>query len=257
MPSPIPGMNPSIERNDVWEGFRQCAITYMGELLTPLVGKNYIVDVETRLYMHELSADERTFTCKSDESVSEAVRKNTQSAAMLIQAPLRLPFPAVATERYSWLEIRDRNLRRIVTAIELMSPTNKKSPDREEYLVKRTQYMDAAIHLVEIDLLRAGLRSWPPVIPFCDYCVLVCRAKQLDSAEFWPIQLHERLPLIPIPLSAPDQDVALDLQALLNRVYDAADYENWIYADPPDPPLSTEDQRWASTLIASAPGGTA
>jgi Protein of unknown function (DUF4058) len=257
MSNAFPGMDPYLECSDVWEGFHQRAITYLGEMLTPLVGRNYIVDVETRLYLHELSAEERNYFGKSDVSVTQGVRKHPESAGSTIQAPQQLPFPAVETERYSWLEIRDRDNRRIVTAIEILSPTNKKSPDRDEYLMKRTRYFDGAIHFVEIDLLRSGTRPWPPVIPKCDYYVLLCRARDMKSAGFWPIQLRERLPVIPVPLSAPDADVAIDLQALLSRVHDAADYSNWIYGKSPEPPLSSEDQEWATSLIEKARAGAA
>ena len=69
MPSPFPGMNPYLERSEVWEGFHQRLITHMGDQLAAMVGDSYIVDVETRLYLHELSADERRFVGRSDVSV--------------------------------------------------------------------------------------------------------------------------------------------------------------------------------------------
>ena len=40
----------------------------------------------------------------------------------------------------------------------------------------------------------------------------------------WPLSLRDRLPVVPIPLNPPDADITLDLQAVLQRVYDAADY---------------------------------
>ena len=46
-------------------------------------------------------------------------------------------------------------------------------------------------------------------------------------------------------MSAPDPDVLFDLQALLHRVYDAADYGKYIYGETPQPPLIPADEAWA------------
>ncbi len=46
---------------------------------------------------------------------------------------------------------------RVVTAIELLSPSNKlPGPDRLAYLRKGQAYLEAGVNLVEIDLVRAG-----------------------------------------------------------------------------------------------------
>jgi hypothetical protein len=68
------------------------------------------------------------------------------------------------------VEIRDRRDRRVVTAIEILSPTNKASgPNRDSYLAKRRELLGSTTHFVEIDLRRGGQR--PPLenLPDCDY----------------------------------------------------------------------------------------
>jgi hypothetical protein len=60
------------------------------------------------------------------------------------------------------------------------------------------------------------------------------------------------LPTIPIPLRSPDADAALDLQAVLQRVYDAAGYRHYIYEGTPKPPPAGADQTWAEELARSA-----
>ena len=40
--------------------------------------------------------------------------------------------------------------------------------------------------------------------PECDYSVMVSRAEKRRAADFWPIRLRDRLPVIPIPLRPPD-----------------------------------------------------
>jgi hypothetical protein len=60
------------------------------------------------------------------------------------------------------------------------------------------------------------------------------------------------LPTIPIPLRSPDADAALDLQAVLRRVYDAAGYRHYIYEGAPQPPSAGADQTWAEELARCA-----
>jgi hypothetical protein len=64
--------------------------------------------------------------------------------------PVRIPQVTV--------EIRDAASRELVTAIEILSPTNKRADGLEEYLSKRRHVLLSQAHLVEIDLLRKGRR---------------------------------------------------------------------------------------------------
>jgi len=66
----------------------------------------------------------------------------------------------------------------------------------------------------------------------------------------WPINIHDRLPVIPIPLKDPDENVVVDLQAVFERVYDGAYYEDDIYTFAPQPPLTPEQQARAAELMA-------
>jgi hypothetical protein len=244
-------MNPYLEQEDTWEDFHQNFITRAQELLSGQVGPNYLVKIEVRLYLHELSAEERRYFGRADVGVTTPPPPGiTGAAAAVVTAPLQLELPAVDVERQSFLEIRDRRNRRVVTVLELLSPTNKTAgSDRAAYLGKRRQLLAAPTHLVEIDLRRGGARPQPPDLPACAYYVLVSRYADRPKVDFWPIGLRERLPVVPIPLLPPDADVLLDLQALLDRVYDAANYGKYIYDETPQPPLSAADAAWARQFV--------
>ena len=253
MPSPFPGMNPFLEQSDTWEDFHGDYIIRLRELLSGMVGANYYVKIEVRLYLHERSAEERRYFGKSDAGVTVSGRPSSAvNASQVLDAPLRLPVAAVEEERHRFLEIHDRRNRRVITVIELLSPTNKKpGPDRDDYLMKRGQILASSVHLVEIDLRRGGQRPGPPELPMCDYYVLVSKAGEREHPGLgvWPIRLEDRLPLVPIPLSDPDPAVDLDLQAVLNQSYDAAKYESYIYQEEPEPPLSLDQLEWARQFI--------
>jgi hypothetical protein len=163
----------------------------------------------------------------------------------------------VDVERFSYLEIHDRTTRQPITVVDLLCPSSKQAGGyRDTYLLKRGAFLARELHLVEIDLLRGGPRLPWVGMPSCDYFALVSRAGQRPYANFWPIQLRDRLPIIPIPLREGDADARLDLQQLLHRIYDSASYELWIYRGLPHPPLSPEDAAWASQFVPR-PGGTA
>jgi hypothetical protein len=87
-------------------------------------------------------------------------------------------------------------------------------------------------------------------LPQCDYYVMVSRCEERPRVDLWPIRLRERLPQIPIPLRHDDPDASVDLQPLLDAVYDAAGYEDYIYRGTPQPPLHPEDATWAQERIS-------
>jgi hypothetical protein len=248
-------MNPYLEQNDTGEDFHQSFITRARDVISPQLGTNYLVKIEVRLYLHELSAADRRYFGRADVGVTEPEREASGSAAAgVVAAPVQLVWPEVEVERHSSLEIRDRRSRRLVTVLELLSPTIKNpGPDRDDYLRKRSRVTAGRTHLVEIDLRRGGQRPRPPELPPCDYYVLVSRWQDWPHIGFWPLSLRDRLPIIPIPLTPPDPDVSLDLQALLDQVYDAAEYGKYIYGESPSPPLTPADFAWAQQFVPRPP----
>ena len=171
-----------------------------------------------------------------------------------MHAPAYAKVPeAVAVERHSYLEIRDREGMALVTVVELLSPSNKRiGPDREQYVAKRRQLFASPTHFVEIDLLRGGPRLPLDDLPHCDYYALVSRAEERARVGVWPIRLRDRLPVVPVPLRAGDADSRLDLQEGLDKVYDGAGYAYYVYRGTPVPPLAPDDAAWAKQFIIPA-----
>ncbi|MBI4602691.1 MAG: DUF4058 family protein [Planctomycetes bacterium] len=85
------------------------------------------------------------------------------------------------------------------------------------------------------------------------YFVLLSRAEKRPMTEVWPIQLADRLPMVPVPLLAGDADVTLDLQQVLSTVYDLCGYDLAVdYNRPPVPPLDPEEWSWARERLRKA-----
>src|SRR5207302_2445979 len=109
--------------------------------------------------------------------------KKSASTSPVLEAPAEVGVPAIDTEGQSFLEIRDRDSRELITVVELLSPSNKYAgPDREQYLAKVRALQRTSVHLVEIDLLRGGPRMPWLDMQECDYCVVVSRADQRRRA---------------------------------------------------------------------------
>jgi hypothetical protein len=168
----------------------------------------------------------------------------------------------------SYLEIRRREGKkpRIVTSIEILSPSNKTpgNPGRALYLEKQREVLAGETHLVEIDLLRGGTHTL--AVPRAmaeetagdfDYLIATHRFDHPQEFLIHPIRMEERLPTIGIPLLPGDADVPLDLQAAFLRAYDAGPYRREVdYArDRIKPRLGTEQAKWAAGVIKTQGSG--
>jgi hypothetical protein len=218
MANPFPGMDPYLE-GDLWPAVHANLATEITRQLVPKLRPKYIALTTQRV---------------------------TQAVGAAAAAPLIANFlPAMPVPQYG-VEIRDPVGRRLVTAVEILSPTNKRGDGRDEYAVKRQELLAGPTHLVEIDLLGVGDRF--PVdrpLPSVPYFVFVSRAGRRPQVGIWPIALSAPLPSVPVPLDPGDPDVMLDLQAVLSGLHEAMGYDLSVdYTRPPPGPLSPEDAAW-------------
>ena len=254
MPSPFPGMDPFIELFE-WQDFHHAAIDVMREFLAPLVRGAYIVRVERRIYLEHFVEDDELRVADvavADGYAVDALQSPVTAAQIAPTVECVLPMPQ--EQRESYLLIKERESREVVTVIELLSPNNKRrgSDGREIYLNKRESILQTRSHLVELDLLRGGERlPMRTPLPPGDYYAIVSRAGKRPRADVTAWALPARLPQIAIPLKSEDADVVLDLQKVLDTVYDRAFYGDSIdYHAQLDPPLDDEQNSWAKELFA-------
>jgi len=179
---------------------------------------------------------------KSDWSSSgDGVAVAVAPAPLEINTLIPTPVPHVT------IEIRDAAERQLVTAIEILSPTNKRGEGRQEYLSKRRRILLSSAHLMEIDLLREGERlPMQQPLPPVSYFIFLSRAERRPLTEIWPVRLSEPLPTVSVPLLPGDVDVPLDLQAAFTAAYDLLGYDLAIdYRQPPATPLPAALATWA------------
>jgi hypothetical protein len=152
------------------------------------------------------------------------------------------------------------NRSKVVTAIELLSPGNKASGRlNDDYQQKIDDYARAGVNVVEIDLLRSSRARLTvsnldlPSAGRTPYLICIQRAAFPGRWEAYPIGLREPIPPVNVPLREKDADVVLQLQPLIERVYDGR-HDDIDYSVPADPPLKGDDAKWAAELIRKAVG---
>ncbi len=255
MPSPFPGMNPYLEHPEIWPGFHLFLIANIAEFLTPELRPKYSVYVEVRMY--ETTGEQSLLVGIPDVSVQRS-RQVSQTEKLNIAVaepptkPQKVTVPVPEMVRQGYLEIREVSTKEVVTVIELLSPVNKRpGKGRETYNNKREQIFGSRTHFVEIDLLR----MWEPMLIFADgiasdYRILVSRAETRPSADLYAFNLQEKITDFPLPLRLGDTEPLLDLQLLLNQVYDRAGYDLKLdYTLEAVPPLSEPDTIWVDNLL--------
>jgi hypothetical protein len=247
MPSPLPGMNPFLESNELWSEFHSRMIVAIADALSETLSQDYRVAVEKRVYLSQ--GEETILIGIPDVSITDAPQLAAGSVAVAVEpVVVEIPLAEEVTERY--LEIKEVATGRVVTVIELLSPKNKRSGEgRDAYLQKRQRIMMSQTHLVEIDLLRSGV-SLPMVGGSkSDYRILISQSSRRPKADLYAFGLRQQIPSISVPL-VERSSVLLDLQLLLHQIYDRARFQMAIdYQKIPPPQLSETDQVWVLNLL--------
>ena len=255
MPSPFPGMDPYLEHPDLWPEVHGRLIVAIADTLAPSLHPKYYAAIEKRTYLDTpedsilVSIPDVSVANRSEETPD--LRRGTLSIATLSQPEIvTLPMPEEVTERY--LEIRDADAT-VVTAVEILSPKNKRAGEgRTAYLKKRQRILATQTHLVEIDLLRSQTPMPVGTQTQADYRILVSRSEARPQAALYGFDLQNLIPCFALPLNPDDLEPTLDLKTILDGIYDRAGYSFRInYQKPAQPALSPENQQWVARMFNS------
>lgn len=249
MPSPFPGMDPYLESYE-WTSVHHSLSEQIARQLAPKVRPKYMVRPVERFVVEVFDDFELSHgNIYPDVGIAEA--KTAYRVEDEGKRPLRLATFMPTKVPHVTIEIKHVVDGQLVTAVEVISPTNKRGEGYRQYLAKRELILASDTHLLEIDLLRMGRRvPMRDPLPDTPYFVFLSRAQKRPYLDVWPIQLDEPLPTIPIPLLPDDPDVFLDLQLALTTLYDEFGYDLSVdYSQPPEIPLEGETAVWAAELL--------
>jgi hypothetical protein len=256
--SPFPGMDPYLE--SYWGDVHSAMAGYIRDGLNPRLPAGLIA--RTEVYVGLYVEDDRQAVFNPDVSITDSDfdRETSGGLAVAVAEPklYRIPNPLRKQKRVVIYEVGSDGV--LVTAIEILSPTNKGDRDEQElYRNKRREFLRAGTSVVEIDLLRGGTSVlYAPADERerrdpADYYVCAVRGWRQGQAEVYPIRLRDRLPTIRVPLRRKDPDAVLDIQDLVDRAYYFGSYHHTMrYDRDPHPPLSGDDARWADELLKAA-----
>lgn len=265
MPSPFPGMDPYLENPEFWSETHHRLITAIAIALAPSLRPKYQVAIEKRTYLSSGDdsvlvgiPDTTIFTRQSQLRSAQPNSKTNIEGSRLANAlcsnPVKVEVPLPEQVRESYLEIREGGTGTVIAVVELLSPKNKRVGEgRIAYARKWQQVLASITHLVEIDLLREG-EAMPILgnVPQADYRILISRSNCRPHADLYVFSLREQIPPFPLPLQASDMEPIVDLQRLLDEVYDQAGYDLRInYSQPAIPLLPELEAVWADQLLRS------
>jgi hypothetical protein len=254
-------MDPYLEHPAIFPGLHNMFIAVMSECLQAALPPPYFAEIGERVWVE---VSQRFIEPDASVILNEPRSGAIATRVATAETPHR---PIVVTvphdERHEpFVEIRvaGDHGERLVTAIGLLSPSNKTPGERgrEHYLKKQRELIESTTHLVEIDLLRGGTHT--TAVPFdlltakvgvVDYHVSIHRFDRFEDYLVYPIALNERLPEIAIPLLPGDPEVSIDLQVVFDRSYDTGPYHRRIaYTETALVSALTRDQaEWAGRLI--------
>lgn len=255
-------MDPWLESH--WGDLHHRIVQYSCDLIAEQLPDSLFAAVEETVYL--LASDEDIGRVRPDASVFDSGRSGGPAArssagGVAVAEPLRIRVsesPAVLGH----IEIRKfEGDQPLVTAIEVISPTNKlDARNRRRYVQKREAYYAAGVSVVEIDLLRSGEPlidvPWERVNPsqIALYNACIRRALPADAdieVEYYPLSIRSRLPRLAIPLRTTDVDVVLDLQLPIDRAYEMGRYRMRLdySTSAPGPTLSAEDNAWVRETV--------
>jgi hypothetical protein len=261
MPSPIPGMDPFLEDPAVFPDLHDSLITELRNAINSQLPPPYYASSASRVWVEPSQRRvEPDVNLLRPERPGNGSATSPPVATAVARPPVVVRIPREEF-RQTYLDVYARpGNERLVTTIEVLSPTNKTTggEGRTLYLQKQREVLGSKVNLVEIDLLRGGEHTTAVRLedalakagPF-DYHISVRAFEEPDDFVIYPISLGERLPVLAIPLLPGDGVVGVDLQTLLDRCYDTGLYQRRVpYGErEPVPPLRPEQTAWVEQML--------
>ena len=256
MKSKFPGMYPYLEGAD-WQDVHNSLAYVIKRQLSPQLRPKYfarlekyaVTDTSPHLNMGIVYPDLDVWK-KPPEAFKEA------STAIMVEVALTPPtvtFPFIGALEVNVpiIEIKDKENNELITTLEILSPANKRNPGYDKYIEKQRKLHEWGVHLLEIDLVRQDERYFKhPLVAKTHYLVTLLRGNS-NKVDVWAIDIKDKLPVLPVPLKAPDADAVLNLQNAFDEMY-----REGLYADsinygktPPPPAFSEEEQKWIDSIL--------
>ena len=226
MAGPFPGMDPYLERADIWPAVQRHLVAALFQQLLPALVENY----RARVGIREYTAETPLFTSVLREQFAE-----------------------------EFVEIHARSDGRLVTVLEVISIANRATAaGRHAIRAARAAALAYHANVVEIDLLTQGDAPTPEAragLHGRDYAVTVTRGATPGRLEVYAVAAHERLPRFRFPLAPSERDPVVDLQRALDKASDRGDFSaltDYTTGLPAAVRLAGDARDWAERVVAGS-----
>ncbi len=189
MQPPFPGVDPYIEAQGLWPDFRLKFLNYWQEALADGLPDEYEARLDERVNLVSPDSDESRLIKPGIALIRRPMAdraRERDDGGVLVLEPETIPTVRFDEDRETYLKILHRPDRRVVTILELLSPTNKSGASRRDYLTRRNEILKQEVHLVELDLLASGRRT--PMrrpLPPGDFHAIVSRWERRPDCEVY------------------------------------------------------------------------
>ena len=248
--NPFPGMNPYLEQRMEWHSFHSLFMSVAAFEIGDQLPDQFFIRIEKELLMRADLGTTRSIEADisfvdRDESFgpNETEGVATSTAPECVTVPLHLD----EVEDPSTIRIYSRQDEPAVTVIELLSYSNKEGDGLRKFVDKRRSIMRSDANYIEIDLLRFGTGFPIARRTETDYAVTLSEPVSRQKLGFWPIELRDPLPTIPIPLPN-EQPIDLPLGSVLNSTFQRMRFGKRFYGESPEPRLREPNKSWAEAI---------
>lgn len=233
-------MDPFLEQPGYWPDFHATFVNYWREAVAEAMPAKY----EAAIVEHDYLAEDELEAGTVGPDVAVTVNQ---------PSPVTIRLPMLAGRREAHIEILHRPDRQLVTSLELLSPANKVPPGRIEYLARRQALLYETVNVVELDLVQAGERLpfARPLLP-ADCYYFVARADDRPNCQVYAWTLPDRLPTLPVPLLASENDTMVDLAAVFTTAYERGRFRRRLPYGGALPASLERYRAWAASLIRQA-----
>lgn len=185
----------------------------INQISSPLRQLGYRAGREVSVLITEKSKPD-IFVLGKDKQIAKGHRFAEAVQLAEIEAGVSLSSEALELDR---IFIQSRETGKLVTVLELVSPSNKNSDaEIEKYKNRRQALLEQGVHSVEIDLTRSNKRLLDePTVHEYPYHIVVHLSD--DLPYFWGIRLNEAPKVFALPLRG--EILRVDLNAAYRQAY--------------------------------------
>lgn len=258
MPSLFPGMDPFLE-DFVWPDFHTNLAVFLRSYIAKRLPAELVVTIEvtaitenltfkpSKKYRLDVSINKRD---ESGTGGTQSVEEPGGDLDVATTPDIKVVRKIEVETSQKTLVIRKLGNKKLIGAVEILSPANKRGDNLIAYRKKRADYLSHGVHLLELDLLREGTRpvydyEWPHRIYYVQL-----EDVHAEELSVWSLNLSNALPRLHFPLLEGSDPMLIDLQAVFDQTYEMADYARQLnYHLPLKPPLRHKaDRDFLSTI---------